>query len=83
MPGKNYHLCQSVRGALMNWTKREWSRALVDENGRRLPADVAKQWMLDQLAQGREVIPITHKPCEGFSYKTGCPGHEMTEAPRP
>lgn len=74
----NYHLCQSVRGALLNWKKREW-RCLIDKDGRRLSVDEAKEWMLGQLAQGREVIPLTHEPCEGFDYKTGCPGHRIEQ----
>ena len=76
-PGTRYHVAQSVRGALLNWKKRDWERNLVDGAGRPVGAYASKQYMLDQLAQGREVIPLTHEPCAGFSYKTGCPGHPV------
>ena len=70
-----YHVCQSVRGALLNWTKRDWANNLRHDDGRRCTPDEAKMFMLDQLAQGREVIPLTNPPCEGFDYKKGCQGH--------
>ena len=75
-----HHVCQSVRGALANWTKREWSRNLRHDDGRPCSEREAKEFMMDQLAQGREVIPLTNPPCEGFSYKTGCPGHRVVES---
>jgi hypothetical protein len=30
--------------------------------------------LMDEIAQGHEVLPTGE--CEGFDYKTGCPGHE-------
>lgn len=42
-----------------------------------------RQAFLDELALGHEVVPFG-KPCEGFDYKHGCPGHPVLEAtPRP
>lgn len=76
-----YHVCQSVRGALMNWTKRDWKRNLRHDDGRPCTEWEAKKFMLDQLALGREVIPLTNPPCDGFDYKTGCPGHPEPAPP--
>ena len=33
-----------------------------------------RKFLADQLAKGRELLPCGD--CEGFDYKTGCPGHE-------
>lgn len=72
-----YHMCQSVRGALRNWNKRMLSKIFVHEyTGKPMSADEVKDVLLDELSKGHEVLPFG-KPCEGFSYKTGCPGHPV------
>ena len=68
------HCCVSIRGAL-KWPKRKLRGMLVDESGRKLTADEVREWLFDQLALGRRVLPMG-APCEGFSYETGCPGHQ-------
>lgn len=70
------HMCQSVRGALRNWNRKMLASMFVHDDGRKMTADEAKDVLLDELAQGHEVIPFGN-PCEGFSYKTGCPGHPV------
>lgn len=72
---KTIHVCLSVRGAL-KWPKTKLKRLLRDESGAWVSADDARDWLMDQLAMGREVVQLGSKPCEGFDYKTGCPGHE-------
>ena len=77
-----YHMCISVRGVL-RWPDRklvaDWKGAITDDDGKLLnTAHEIREFFLDQLAQGREVIPLG-PACEGFDYKLGCPGHEMTE----
>jgi len=75
---RTVHLCLSVRGALMNWTARDY-RAIKHDDGRPMTAREGKAALLDELAKGHEVIPFG-EPCEGFDYSGGgCPGHE-TEA---
>jgi len=37
-----------------------------------------REAFMDELAQGHKVIPVG-KPCDGFDYKTGCPGHKIME----
>lgn len=39
-----------------------------------------REWLLDRLAEGKRFLPLGDG-CDGFSYETGCPGHE--EASRP
>lgn len=76
---RTLHVCLSVRGAL-RWSRRHLSRLFRTEDGRRyLTAHKAHEALCDELAKGREVIPIGDA-CEGFSYLTGCPGHETSEA---
>lgn len=58
-------------------TEQELGKIFV-QNGAKVPAEAARMYLLDQLADGILCIPVG-EPCEGFSYQTGCPGHE-TEA---
>lgn len=74
------HLCLDVEGALR--TYRQWAGAF-HENGRRLSAAEVRKYLIDQLALGRRVIPLTEPPCEGFSYETGCPGHPVATMEQP
>jgi hypothetical protein len=39
--------------------------------------DEAWNALADELAKGHRVIPVGDA-CEGFSYQTGCPGHETS-----
>jgi hypothetical protein len=55
--------------------------SFVKEDGS-LPRDTRelRQMLTDELAKGHKVLPIG-KPCEGWSWETGCPGHEAPEEP--
>ncbi len=72
---KTIHMCLDLRGALTNWGPRQTRGVLRDESGRALSHREVREWLLDQMQMGRKVVPYG-KPCEGFSYETGCPGHE-------
>lgn len=67
----NFHICQSVDGALKNWKKAEW-RNIAEANNMTIDA-VKEQFKIYQF-EGKRVIPLGD-PCEGFSYIDGCPGH--------
>lgn len=76
MATTHYHVCLSVRGAL-NWPKAQLARmckATTMPDGRRPTPEQLRDYFLDELAQGHEVVPMGD-PCEGFDYKNGCPGH--------
>jgi hypothetical protein len=68
------HMSLSVKGALMNFSKKDLSRMFKHEDGRRYTADEAKKTLLDELSQGHEFIPIGK--CDNFDYKKGCMGHK-------
>ena len=70
------HICQSVEGALRNWRKSDWA-AIAKSNG--LSPQEVENHFWDLHSKGIKVIPIG-EPCEGFSYQTGCPGHEVQDA---
>lgn len=72
---RRIHVCQSIEGALRNWSKRDW-KSLAKSNG--ITADEAMDYFWEQHAMGRKVLPIG-EPCEGFSYQDGCPGHETSQ----
>lgn len=76
---KTIHFCQSVRGALRNWKKQSDVKGIYDtKTGRQSTLKEVKEFLMDELAKGHEVIPIGD-PCEGFDYKNGCPGHPKEE----
>jgi hypothetical protein len=72
-------MCLSVRGAL-NWPMKEQKRALKwcsrEDGTKYLSVAELRQALMDELAQGHEVLPMSAE-CEGFDYKKGCPGHEV------
>ncbi len=79
MPTRTVHLCLSVRGALKNMSNSDLANMIVHDDGSKATADEAKDYLLDELANGHEVIPIGD-PCEGFDYSGGgCPGHEVKD----
>ena len=74
------HFAQDVRGALRNWDKRMMKRmaSSIIVDGKRLKtADEVREFFMDCLASGKELLPMGD--CEGFDYKTGCPGHEYPD----
>lgn len=75
MSSQTFHYCLDVRGAIM-WPDKKLRRMVADENGDFLPPRETRAWLMDQLAQGRDVLPIG-KACDGFDYKSGCPGHPV------
>lgn len=79
---RTVHVSLSIRGVLANWGNRDLVNLLKDAStGRYLTAPEAKAALLDELANGREMLPMG-EPCEGFDYKSGCPGHPV-EANQP
>lgn len=77
------HICISVRG-MLNWSKAEAKRnmkSITKSDGTHYrDFDELRHELMNELAAGHEVLPMG-EPCEGFDYKTGCPGHE-TEQPK-
>ena len=74
---KIVHMCLDIRGFLLNHTrKRDFEHMFRHDDGRLMSADEAKAELLNHLAMGRKVLPFGD--CEGFSYETGCPGHEVS-----
>lgn len=65
------HVSQSVEGAIKNWSKQDWL-CMARDNG--CTVDEVKDYFWTCLREGKLRLPIG-KPCEGFSYQTGCPGH--------
>ena len=74
---RTIHVCLDVRDAL-RWPKAKLRGMICDADRRRLTVDEVRDYLLDELAQGHEVLPFG-EPCDGFDYKTGCPGHEIDE----
>lgn len=72
------HCCVDVRGCLEG--PKRMLRGMFSENGKTLTPNQARAYLLDELAQGHLVLPMSNPPCEGFSYETGCPGHDVAES---
>jgi len=80
MKGKILHVQIDIRGAIRRgWWKEGGDMSLVGSvrfpDGRHATSDEILDMLLDHIAAGHHVLPIG-EPCEGFSYETGCPGHE-------
>ena len=73
----SFHMCVDIRGAI-KWPNSRLKSLFCDSQGQPVSAEAAREHLLDQLQMGRRVIPFG-KPCEGFSYETGCPGHIKEE----
>lgn len=70
---RHTHCCIDIRGALRN--VRNLVGSVKDDSGRKLTRHEIEEWLMDELARGRKVLPLG-KPCEGFDYQDGCPGHD-------
>jgi hypothetical protein len=72
------HMCISIRG-MLNWTTAETKRNLKSitktDGSKYANVHEFRNDLMDELSKGREVLPMG-KPCDGFDYKKGCPGHE-------
>lgn len=72
---KTIHLCLDIEGAL-NKARHDPNLAASMFAGISDSKEVIK--ILEQnLRIGRKVLPFGE--CEGFDYRTGCPGHEKPE----
>lgn len=73
-------MCISVRG-MLGWDRRETLRNLkwiTKKDGKSFASvEDFRNSLMDELANGHEVLPLTNPPCEGFDFKHGCPGHEV------
>jgi hypothetical protein len=74
--GITIHVCQSVTGALKNWTARDW-RHIANDNHMTVP-QIKERFRIYEF-EGKKVIPFG-SACKGFSYETGCPGHETAQS---
>jgi hypothetical protein len=72
MGSKIYHVSLSVKGALRQRKKITY----MEDNGKQISDAEAREFLMQCLSEGKRLIPIG-KECEGYSYETGCPGHEV------
>jgi len=73
MTSQTFHMSLSVRGAL-GWPKRMLREMFRTDDGHPLTPDEARDELMSHLSEGHEVLPMGS--CEGFDFRTGCPGHE-------
>ena len=70
------HMCLDIRGAL-RWPARRLGGMFHTTDGKRFAtSDEAREFLMDCLSEGKRVLPIGE--CDGFSFETGCPGHERS-----
>ncbi len=72
------HCCLSVRGYISAPARARRNLFKHPTEPRNMTPEEARETLMDELAKGHEVLPFG-PPCEGFDYKTGCPGHPNTE----
>lgn len=74
-----YHGHLDVLGAL-RWSDKLKTGLLKDNlTGASLSPREVDDALLDALNEGKEVLPLTAEPCEGFDWKFGCVGHSKAE----
>lgn len=75
---RGIHMCQSVTGPLLNWTKRDWNRhAKYMRRGDGTvfgSGEALKAFFIDRLSEGYKVLPMCE--CENFDKEKGCQGYE-------
>ena len=77
---RTFHIHLSVRGALRDFSKCQLKGMFHFEGGRECTAGEAKDYLLECLAQGKEVLPMG-PVCEGFDFSgNGCLGHDTVTA---
>ncbi len=78
---KTIHMGQSIKGPLLNWSAKDWKRALKymtrDDGLAFGSVQELKEAFLAELAQGHEVIPLG--VCDNWDWKKGCGGHPIPE----
>jgi hypothetical protein len=72
---RTIHVCVDIEGVL-RCSDKQLSKLFIEDDGSHRPGRYVRDWLRMQLAQGKRVLPAG-KPCEGFSYQTGCPGHPV------
>ena len=76
---KHFHLKLDIKGCLLNWDRERMERVFTDYLGRELSDWDARNYLLDELANGHRVLPVGG-PCDGFDYSGGgCPGHDTDD----
>lgn len=77
-----FHVCQSIRGAILHNTNSEWNslaKFVNKPDGGKFTSQELKEKFVDLLSGGVEVIPIVsickEEDCDEFCYKNGCQGH--------
>ncbi|MBN3851957.1 hypothetical protein G3N59_01065 [Paraburkholderia sp. Ac-20340] len=74
---RSFHLCLDVRGALTNWSLKDFRGMFKDDDGRTMTPHEAKAALLEELSQGHNFIPMGGK-CDNFDHKEhGCMGHPV------
>jgi hypothetical protein len=66
-------MCYNIQG-ILRWPDKDLRKMFTDESGNHPPAKLIRDQLKLWLNEGRRVMPLGE--CEGFSYQTGCPGHE-------
>lgn len=75
-----FHMAVSVRGLLKKspvllTDDTEW---ITRTDGTRYSEPELREALLEELAQGHELLPM--QECPGFDFKSGCPGHRQEDA---
>jgi hypothetical protein len=78
-------MCQSVKGALANWSGQQWQEAtdwITHTDGTKFTSGEALEFHFQQLLdEGNEVIPFG-TDCDNFDPVHGCRGHPIPDPPQ-
>ena len=72
-----YHVGIDVRGALLNWSDREFRGVFLRVNGHPMSVYESKMALMNEISKNHKVIPCS--PCDNWDYQKGCQGHPVEE----
>lgn len=65
----------NIEGCL-RWQK-DLKGLIIDDDGRKMSHAEAKAYLLQCIAEGKRVLPMSSEECPGWNYIKGCPGHPV------
>ena len=72
-------MCVDIAGALSYYGKKSMRGLIKEDNGAEWTDKMVRDYFKKCLSEGKKVLPMSDSACEGFSYQTGCPGHEVKD----
>ena len=73
------HMSVNIRGMLDHCRRKSMAGLIIDDKGRELSDEEARNYLYNHLEKGHKVLPMCDEDeCPDFDYfGGGCPGHDI------